>query len=232
MPDIYLDLEDKKEIINFLSHWIDFSEGKIKALADKFIMDYDDGKPVELAEVQNFAKEFARDVYPVRYALDRFFEDSGAGKEWSMVEKALRRSTAHLMSRFRSDEEINTLDDFLKHDDFDLSFSDDDRAEILQVRHHVREDYWALNKNSLQAYTDEGEAVLNSFEDLIFDLRECAENLPALLQEELYSKITKYEDRVLFGGEILDEEILKQELSYYKDQSEVPIEIDKSKPAL
>ncbi len=231
MTDIFLDLEDKKEIINFLSHWIDFSDGKIKAIADAFITDYDDGKAVDLAQLQNFVKEFARDVYPARYALENFFEDSGAAKEWAMVEKALRRSTAHLLSRYHNNQEINTLNDLFKDDDFDLSFTDEDRSEILQVRHHVREDYWAANKQSLQAYADEGESVLNNFEDLIFELRDCAENLPALLQEELYAKITKFEDRVLFGGEVLDEEMLKQELAYYKDQAEIPIELN-GKPAL
>ncbi|MBD3281640.1 hypothetical protein GF391_02735 [Candidatus Uhrbacteria bacterium] len=232
MPDLYLDLSDQKELINFLSKWEDFASGKIKSHADSFITDYDDGKEIDSVELQNFTKEFAREVYPARYALKRFFGDHGAGVEWRMTEKALRRSTAHLMEKFRALPEVHTIDDLLDHEDFDLSFSAEDRSEMEQVRHHVWEDYWNNNKASLESYVDEGEAELEKFEKMIGQLREKAGELLTLLQEELYSKITKYEDRVLYYGEILDEDLLQQELEYYAAQSDMPIKNNQSKPAL
>lgn len=224
MEDIYLDLSDPKELINFLSKWISFATGKMKSHADSYITDYDDGKPVDSVSLANFVSEFARDIYPARYALTKFFEGAGAAKEWASIEKAVRRSTAYILSRFKSAGDTESIDELLAHDDFDISFGDEERMEIVQVRHHVREDYWNANKNSLQASVDEGEAVLKRFEDVVLKLRNCAASLPALLQEELYAKITRYEDRVLYRGEIMDEDVLQEELAYYKDQQEIPIE--------
>ena len=227
-----MDLNDQKELINFLSKWEDFASGKIKSCADSFITDYDDGKKLDLVELQNFTKEFAREVYPARYALKQFFNDHGAGVEWRMTEKALRRSTAHLMERFRSLPDVQTIDDLFDHEDFEMSFTEEDKAEMEQVRHHIWEDYWNNNKATLQSYVDEGEAELEKFEKLISKLRERAGELPTLLQEELYSKITRYEDRVLYYGENLGEDILEQELKYYANQSEIPIKMDQNKPGL
>ncbi len=223
MEDLYLDLSDSTESINFLSKWIGFSSGKIKSHADSFITDFDDGKAVDNIGLANFVSEFARDVYPTRYALDKFFCESGASKEWLGTEKAVRRSTAHLMNRYKSASGVDSIDELFAHEDFDMTFGDEEKMEIEQVRHHVREDYWRANKNSLQSLVDEGEASLKQFEDVVIKLRDCAGSLPSLLQEELYSKITRYEDRVLYQGEVLDEDVLNEELAYYKDQQELPI---------
>jgi hypothetical protein len=223
MEDIYLDLSDKTEIVNFLSKWISFSAAKMKSHADSYITDYDDGKDLEETGLANFVSEFARSVYPVRYALDKFFNEAGAMEEWVRVEKAVRRSTAHLLNRFRKMSDAKSLDELLNHDDFDMSFGDEERMEIEQVRHHVREDYWAMNKNSLQSIVDEGEMVLKEFEEIISKLRDCASALPTLLQEELYSKITRFEDRVLYDGQVMSAKVLEEELAYYKDQQELPI---------
>jgi hypothetical protein len=223
MTDIYLDLSDQTEMINFLSKWIEFSSGKIKQHADSYITDYDNGKEVDVVELANLISEYARSIYPARYALNKFFNDSGAGDEWTMTEKAVRRSTAHLLSRFKSLGDVHSLDELMEHDEFDISFSDEDKMEIQSVRHHVWEDYWQKNKNSLQSYVDEGESALKVFEDWIVKLRDCAAGLPALLQEELYSKITRFEDRVLYEAEVMDEKVLTEEWEYYQSQKEVPV---------
>ena len=96
--------------------------------------------------------------------------------------------------------------------------------EIQHIRHQLMEDYWLANKSKLQKYVSEGENELNKFEAIIMELRECATGLPVMLQEELYSKITRYEDRVYFNGETLNELILQEELNYYREQKEIPIE--------
>jgi len=224
MEDIYLDLSDSTEMINFLSRWLAFSSGKIHSHADSFITDYDDGKVVQEVELANFVREFARGVFPVRYALDLHFNEGGSAEEWSKVEKAVSRSTAHLLSRFRKMSEVSTLNELFQHDDFDITFGEERRVEIEQVRHHVLEDYWAANKNSLQSMVDDGEVVLNKFENIIQKMRDCAAGLPTLLQEELYSKITRFEDRVYYQGEVVPLQMLEEELAYYQDQKELPIE--------
>ena len=224
MSDLYLNLTDKREMINFISHWLFFADGDYRKHAESFIADYDDDKALELIELQNFTKEFAKEIYPARYGLLGFFAEEGAGIEWSRIESSVRRSTALKMRKYKAAGEADTIDMMFTDDDVDMVFSEEEKMEIQHVRHQLMEDYWQANKGKLQRYAAEGENQLNRFEELIMDLRECAAGLPAMLQEELYSKITRFEDRVYFNGEVLDETVLKEELNYYKEQKEIPIE--------
>lgn len=61
------------------------------------------------------------------------------------------------------------------------------------------------------------------FQEKMAAMRLVAEGLPALLQEELYSKVTRYEDRVLIAGEYVPTETLDEELKYYSEQAALPI---------
>lgn len=224
MSDLYLDLSDKREMINFLSRWLAFADAEYRKHADSFIADYDDGKSLEAVELQNFTKEFAKVIFPVRYGLTIFFAGEGAGIEWVRIENSVRRSTALKMCKFKASGEAETIAEMFKDDDVDIVFSEDEKMEIEHVRHQLIEDYWLANKGRLQRFLTEGENELNKFEDVMVSLRECAANLPTMLQEELYSKITRFEDRVYFNGEVIDDVLLAEELNYYRDQKEVPIE--------
>jgi len=223
MEELYLNLSDATQMINFLSHWLALASNEYKKHAESYIKDYDDGKEVDLVLLQNFVREFARDIYPARYALNVFFNNEGSALEWSRIAKAVRRSTAHLMERYKSSGEAETVEQMFLDDDFDITFSEDEVSEIRQVRHQLREEYWLTNKAALTKLIDDGESELKKFEEAIAKLRDCAGGLPTLLQEELYSKITRFEDRVYFNGEDMDDQVLQEELNYYQDQKEIPI---------
>ncbi|MFZ6015301.1 MAG: hypothetical protein ACOYUZ_03005 [Patescibacteria group bacterium] len=224
MEELYLDLRDKRQIVDFLSNWLAFVPEDLKSKAEKIIDKFDDGILDVKEDIAEFAIGFAKALYPIRFAMDEFFKEQGALIEWDQVEKSVRRSTAHLMHRFKQNNGIDSIDELLDHEDFDMTFGDEERSEILQVRHFVREDYIKNHPKVLDVLIDEGKRVLAHFEGMMEKMRNTAGSLPTLLQEELYNKVTRYEDRVLFNGERIDLDVLKEELAYYTDQKEIPIE--------
>lgn len=223
MEDIYLNTQKPLQLIHFLSEWVSFAKPELRKKAEAYIESYDQGEEVDRVELAEFVRDFAREIYPIRFALDRFFSEEGALIEWDHVEKSVLRSTAHLMHQFQKGTSVHSIDELLEHEDFEMTFGDNERSEILQVRHHVREDFIKEHPQTLAPLMDEGERVRNMFEEEIKKMRNVASGLPTLLQEELYSKITRFEDRVYYQGEHIPLQILEEELAYYTDQKEIPI---------
>jgi hypothetical protein len=224
METLFLDLSRRMSLANFISHWSSFASKDLRKQVDTLVRRYDDGEDVEKNLMAEAAKDLAREIWPVRYALDRFFAGEGALVEWDRVEHAVGKSTAHLMDRFRQATDVKSVDDLLAHDDFDMSFHDEGREEIVTTRHHVREDYWQSQSNTLEHLVEEGTGLLETFERHIKDMRLLAERLPMAMQEELYGKVTKYEDKWLFKGETIPMEMLEEEMAYYRDQASEPVE--------
>ena len=224
MEDFYLNLNSRTRIADFLSEWLGYGSKDIKTKADSTLTAYDDGKDLDVVEMADVARDLAIDIWPTRFALNRFFSEEGGMIEWDMVEKAVTRSTAHLMERFRKTSGVKSLDELFEHDDFDISFKDAEKSEIEQVRIHVREDYWKQHAENLVKLVEEGRIILEKFLQEMGKMRKIAEGLPTMLQDELYSKISRFEDRVLFYGEHIPLEMLNEELAYYTEQKELPIE--------
>jgi len=223
MESLYLDLRDKTAMAGFLQHWSDLADDEVRGQAEDIVRSLDQGEELSAGEVAEAVSEFARDVWPARYALARFFNKEGALIEWDTVVKAVRRSTAQLMLRFRDTAGFEGLDEMLEHADLDTVLRDEEVHEIQEVRHHVCEDYYRSHKKQLVPLMDEARRLLSVFDGKISELRHTAEGLPALLQEELYSKITRYEDRVLYAGGYVPSETLDEELKYYREQEALPI---------
>ncbi|MBU2566799.1 hypothetical protein KKG46_04550 [Patescibacteria group bacterium] len=224
MEDFYLNLNSRTRIADFLSEWLGYGSKDIKAKADTLLTAYDDGKELVAADMADVVRDLAIDIWPIRFALNRFFTEEGGMVEWDLVEKAVTRSTAHLMERFRKTSGVNSLDDLFNHDDFDMSFKDAERSEIEQVRIHIREDYWKNHSQNLEKLEQEGRLILEQFVEEMEKMRKIAEGLPTMLQDELYSKISRFEDRTLYYGEHIPMELLNEELAYYTEQKELPID--------
>lgn len=224
MEILFLDLSSRTRLANFISHWSNFASKGMRKQVDDLVRRYDDGEEIENSRMAEAAKDLAREIWPTRYALDRFFAGEGALVEWDRVEHAVGKSTAHLMDRFRQATDVKSVDELLAHDDFDMSFHDDGNQEIVTTRHHVREDFWQSQSNTLAHLIEEGTGLLEVFERHMKDMRLLAERLPMAMQEELYGKVTKYEDRWLFKGETIPMENLEEEMSYYRDQASEPVE--------
>lgn len=211
-------------MVDFLSEWSGFGAKETKIKAEAMIQMFDDGQEVDKAKLAETAIELAKEAWPARFALNRFFGEEGALIEWDMVEKAVRRGTAHLMERFKRATGCRSLGEMFKHEDFEQAFREEERNEIESVRHHLLESYWISHPSSLQSLIEEGRALLGGYEARLQELRLLAESLPSLLAEEVLNKIRTYEDNLYLKGECLSLEILDGESAYYREQKELPIE--------
>lgn len=209
---------------DFLYHWIGFASEKARHRADAMLERYDRKEEIEPDQMAAVVKDLAERIWPTRFAINRFFNEEGALVEWDRVEHAVRRSTAHLMQRFREAGEAHSINGLFADDDFETAFSEEDRAEIEQIRHQIREDYARNHPETLEELVKEGQEILKQFSERMSELRTTAEGLSGTLQSELYEKITRMEDQCLFGGEHIPDERLKEETAYYKNQEELPIE--------
>lgn len=224
MEDVFLNFNNKTKLVDFLSEWSGLASKELKLKADNIVRDYDDGKVEDSVPMMLIAKAVAMEIWPIRFALNRFFEQEGALIELDKIEHSVRKSTAHLIERFRRNSGCKSIGEILAHADFDMSFREEERGEIDQVRHHIREEYWKSHTKNLEKLVEEGKQLLENFQDKIESLRLIAEGLPALLQEELYSKVSRFEEECYFKGQVVSSEILDQELAYYKEQEALPIE--------
>lgn len=223
MESLYLNLRDPLAMADFFDRWSGFASEEVRQQTEAVVKGMDQRQDISRGELNQAVVEFARAVWPVRYAVDRFFSKEGAGIEWDAVVKAVRRSTAQLMLRFQETSEVHGVDQLLGHSDVDTVLHEDEIHEIQEVRHHIREDYCRAHRKQLEPLIQEAQVLMAKFVDEIAAMRQTAEGLPALLQEELYSKVTRYEDRVLFGGEYVPSETLEDELKYYREQEALPL---------
>jgi hypothetical protein len=221
MSDLFLDLRDQTRVVDFLVEQMDFADDQEKNVAEKIVNDYHEGKRIASHVMAGAARRLARAVWPVRYALDRHFQKEGADVEIKQVCAAVRPSTGHLLSRCQLGRGAETLDELLQQDEHELALRDEEIHEIREVRKQVRLDYWKNKKKALNVYLKEGENELESVLNRLHALRELAEGMSPSLQDEVFSKIERYEDRLLFKGEVLPMELLEDEMRYYRDQKEI-----------
>lgn len=225
MTDLHLDLRDRARVVDFLADALEYASAKERADAEKWITAYQDGERVPTDKLAAAARRLAQATWPARYALGRYAAKEGAEDEWKKVLAAIRPSTAHLLKRFRTAAGVATLDEALAHGDADAALRSEERVEIDEVRRLVRQDMWRRHGKSLAVLVKSGQAELKGAMDRIQRLRDLASDLPRGLQDEAFSKIVHYEDRILFGGEIVPLEILDQEIAYYTEQKEInPLE--------
>jgi hypothetical protein len=227
MSDLFLDLRDKVSVVDFLVENLEYAPAKERTMAEKAIRAYEEGEKVPTDKLAETARKFAAAAWPARYALDRFFREEGADEEWRRVLSAVRPSTAHLLNRFRDVHETASLDEALGHAEADVALRDEERIEIEEVRKHVRHDFWKEKKKALDLLVKEGADHFQGYVHRLGKLRDIAVTLPRGLQDEAFSKIAHYEDRILFEGEVVPFELIDQEIAYYVDQKEIsPLEVE------
>ena len=221
MSDFFLDLRDKLRVVDFLADHLEFASSVMRREAEKWIQSYHDGKKVPTDRLAEIARRFAWAIWPARVALKRFFETQGSEEEWRRVLASIRPSTAHLLKRFRVGVRAATLDEVLQHAESDVALREGERIEIGEVRAHLRQDYWRDNKKSLAALVTDSEREVNEYQERLAKLRELALALSRGFQDEIFSKIARFEDRILFEGEVVPLEILDEEIKYYTEQKEI-----------
>lgn len=221
----FLDLRDKPSVVDFLVEHLEYADGKQRAAAEKWITAYHDGETVHTDTLADAARKFAIAVWSARYALNRFFVSEGSEIEWEKVRATIRPSTAHLLERVRRFSDAQSLDATLRHAESEVALKEGERVEIAEVRKHVRHDYWREHHKDLAKLVTEGEQRLKEYLGTLKVLRDIALDLPRSMQDEVFSKIAHYEDRILFEVELVPKEILQQEAKYYTEQKELsPLE--------
>jgi hypothetical protein len=221
MSDLFLDLRDRPAVIDFLVENLDYAPPKDRAKAAEFIKAYGEEKRIPTDKLAEAARLLAIAAWPARYAMNRFFREEGADEEWERLTASIRPSTAHLLKRFRQASGTESLDATLEHAEADTALHDAERLEITEVRQHLRQDYWREKSNNLALLKKDGEAHLGGYLHRLGKLRDLAVTLPRNLQDEVFSKLQHYEDRIFFEGELVPLEILDEEIKYYIDQKEI-----------
>ncbi len=225
MSDFFLDLRDKPRVIDFFVDNLEFAPAKSKREVEMWIKKYHDNEPVTTDRLADVAKKFGWGMFPARRALKMYFDIEGREEEWRRLLASVRPSTAHLLKRFRAGTRAASLDDVLKHAEADVALREGDRIEIEEVRAHLRQDFWREKKKSLVGLVKDGERQAAEYQKRLAILREIATSLSRGFQDEIFSKLARMEDRILFEGDVVPLEILDEEIKYYTDQKEIsPIE--------
>lgn len=221
MSDFFLDLRDKPHVIDFLADNAEYASPKFRIDAERWTHAYEENEKIPTDKLAEAARKFAWSIWPARYAVSRYFSMEGSEEEWLRVLSAVRPSTAHLLKRFRQGTGAETLDETLNHIESDVAFKEGDRREIEEVRDHLRQEFWREKKNALGILVKEGEHLAKGYRERLDTLRELMPDFPRTMQDEVVSKIEKYQDRILFEGKAVSLEILDEEIKYYIEQKEI-----------
>lgn len=221
MSTLHLDLHDKARVIDFIAEYSDYSAPEERKTAQELATAYSDGKKVATDALAQATRKLAISAWPARYAVDAYFAEKGAEEEWERVMSAIRPSTAHLLKRFRQGTDASSLDEVLNHEDAHTAVKEEEVLEISEIRRHVRIQFWQQEKNKIESFLKEGKKLMDAYAERLGRLRELAIELPSSLQNDVFAKLTHYEDRILYAGEVVPLEILDQEVQYYKEQKEI-----------
>lgn len=221
MSDLYLDLQDRPRVIDFLVEYLDYAPAKDKEDAEKVVQGYHDGKKLPVEKLADAARKFAFAIWPARFAINRYFAEEGKEVEWERILATVRPSTAHLLKRSRNGAKDHSLDKILGKAESDVAFQDAERYEISEVRKQLRHDYWRDKYKTLGVFVQDGENELKGYVERLEKLRELATDMPPDMQSEVFSKIERFEDRILFEGEVVPLQILDEEILYYAEQKEL-----------
>jgi hypothetical protein len=221
MSDFYLDLKDKLAVIDFFVDHLDYAPPVARVAAEKITRQFEAGDKLPTDRLAEAVRQYARAVYPARFAVKRFFGHEGKEDEWQAILSAVRPSTAHLLKRFRAGVKAQSLDEVLRHAESEVALRAEERIEIAMVRKQLHHGYWRLHHQALGRMVKDGELELKSYLGRFADLRGLAMELPRGLQDEAISKLARYEDRVYFECELVPLEILDEEIKYYIEQKEL-----------
>ncbi len=217
---LHVDFGDTVRVIDFLVEFAPYAPEKERKEAEQWVQRYQNREAISTSEIASVAMSVARLTWAPRWALEHYLTHEGVEEEWKMILGAIRASTAHLLERFRRMTDTDSLDEVLQHAESDQVLRDEERFEIEETRRHVREVLWKQKAEHLVALIRIGDSERKGYQKRLAALRELALGLPSALQEELLSKIEHYEDRIFFAGEVVSQEILDQEIAYYREQRE------------
>lgn len=217
----YLDLKDKPRVIDFLVFAAPYASQKDAELAEEWVKKYQLGEHVATDGLAEVAKKLALASWPARDAVKTYLSKDGAEEEWEKLLAMTSSSTALLLKRLRQNTGLTTLDEVLAHDDASTALREDERKEVEHLRVQIAEATWKEHGDDLKEKLKTSETALKEYRERFDALRELALSLSGSMQDELFSKLQHYEDRILFAGERVALEVLDEEIKYYREQKEI-----------
>ncbi len=222
MTDLYLDLRDQAHTLDFIDDALLYVAPTARKRLEQDLEGLTTKRALATEELASFAKEVAKKSWPARRALRQWLHhQDGCDMEWRKVVAAVSDSTAHILERFRHGTACTSLDTVLAHEESGSAFRDLERFEIAEVRRHVMHDIWREKRRDLSQDEDAAEKKLTAIAKRLDTLRELAGDAP-WIQDEIMSKLERWEDRLYFKGEELDVKLLDEEIGYYREEKEVP----------
>ena len=221
----FLDLYDAPRVVDFLVDAAAYADAKERVAADDRARRYHDGEALDKSKLASAAVKLGWNTWPARTAVVETLNGERSDKEWSSVIAAVRPSTAHLLQRFKKASESKTLEELLAHEEVETALREGERMEVNEIRKHVREDFWKTDGGKIEEIVKKRQGIRDEFKKLLGELRELAVSFQPVMQDEVFSKIKHYENRILFAAETVPMEILEKEIQYYTEQKEIsPLE--------
>jgi hypothetical protein len=222
MSDLFLDLRDRAQALRFVVETKEYLPPKERERADDLCERVDRGERIETRGIADMARLIGRDTWVARRALAQYVETpAGCAEEWRRVTHAVSASTGHIMERFKHGTTCAALHAVLAHEDSDSAFRDVERIEIREVHRHVLPQLYHEQQKELKTFQVKAEKELKEITKRIKLLRDLAFESP-WIQDEILSKIERWEDQLYFRGRPIPTELLDQELAFYREEKAIP----------
>jgi len=221
MADASLDLRSTNRILDFLLGYVPLASAKARQEAERVAHAVSaDKDAVSTTELADCARLLALDVWPTRYAIERFIAENPKA-EWETVSSVLRPETKTHVSRLMKEFGERSLGALLQRSEVDAALNEEERLELENVRRETRVTLGREKAAELKKETERGQALLDEYQKRFEEMRELGGSFSEQLQKEVFSKVLHYEDRILYEGEAVPLEILDDEIAYYLDQKEI-----------
>ena len=209
-------------LAGFIDEHLAFLPTKQQKLYAALLHQLEDGRGT--ASVDDVARvhELARLTWTARRALDLFLEsDDGVETFWEATLAAVRPGTALLLKRLRKSTGARTLDEALASSDAAYAIHEREEEELRHVRPEIRLQLWERFGKSLTDTVANATRELREMEERFQKMRELAGNFPKQ-EDDMIDKVTRLEDRVYIGGEMMALETIDAEMQFDREQLEIP----------
>ncbi len=203
---------------------MDFLPSKDKKIYQKIVDQIQAGEDIPQDRQIEMAKNIGAVSWPKRFAIKKFLEDIGNELEWEAVLEAVRPATRALLKELRKSLKAKTIDEALESSDAAIIIHPEQEVEIEMVREQIRLQLWKEHEEHLEELIQEGVTELEAMRKRLQQLRKQAEQMEGSQQDLLFHKLDAFEDRLYFGGELLQLSMLEEELRYDADDVSDPIE--------
>jgi len=213
--DRHLNLHDMVAVADFMESVIDFLPEKDRKPYQQLIDAVRKGEKVSRERLAESAKNIGAVTWASRRALDHFLSTVGAELEWEKLVEEARPATSLLLKRLRRSAGTSTLEETLKSTDAQYAIGPEQEIEISMLRDEVRYHLWESHREALTPMIEENVVEIEAIKKRLKRLRTQADAASsAATRDRLLDTLSRFEDRLYFGGEAMAIESLDAEVSF------------------